>query len=392
MYYDLLANLTTTMQLLTGRGGTIIPITARAGGGRLIDLLHLRAAIVVVLDREAELDHAVDARGERGGLVEREARREERGLEEEVDEVLDRLVALVRRRLRLELLHDRVLRVDLHRLLRRHVRRHRVVAERLRAHDPLHVGGPAVLAGDEAARRLREALRDDDLLGLVAEDLLHQLAQRLEIGLDLLERLLLLLRLLELEALLRHREELLAVVLLELLHAVLVDRVDHEEHLVVALLAALDERRRLHLLLRLAGDVVDVLLRLGHPRDVVLEARLLVAALGRVVAQQLGELGAVARVLVDAELDVLRELLVELLEVLGVLLDLGEELDALLDDVLLDHLEDLVLLQRLARDVERQVLRVDAALDEGEPLGDEVLAVVHDEDAADVELDVARPC
>merc|ERR1712224_681623 len=390
MYYDLLANLTTTMQLLTGRGGTIIPITARAGGGRLIDLLHLRAAIVVVLDREAELDHAVDARGERGGLVEREARREERGLEEEVDEVLDRLVALVRRRLRLELLHDRVLRVDLHRLLRRHVRRHRVVAERLRAHDPLHVRRPAVLAGDEAARRLREALRDDDLLRLVAEDLLHQLAQRLEVGLDLLERLLLLLRLLELEALLRHREELLAVVLLELLDAVLVDRVDHEEHLVVALLAALDERRRLHLLLRLAGDVVDVLLRLGHPRDVVLEARLLVAALGRVVAEQLGELGAVARVLVDAELDVLRKLLVELLEVLGVLLDLGEELDALLDDVLLDHLEDLVLLQRLARDVERQVLRVDDALDEGEPLGDEVLAVVHDEDAAHVELDVAR--
>jgi hypothetical protein len=53
------------------------------------------------------------------------------------------------------------------------------------------------------------------------------------------------------------------------------------------------------------------------------------------------------------------------------------------------HLEDLVLLQRLARDVERQVLRVDDALDEGEPLGDQVLAVVHDEDAADVELNVA---
>merc|ERR1712224_1119868 len=147
MYYDLLANLTTTMQLLTGAGGNHHPHHRACRGGRLIDLLHLRAAIVVVLeerelldvlgalvvvlDREAELDHAVDARGDRGGLVEREARREERGLEEEVDEVLDRLVALVRRRLRLELLHDRVLRVDLHRLLRPHVRRHRVVAERL---------------------------------------------------------------------------------------------------------------------------------------------------------------------------------------------------------------------------------------------------------------------
>merc|ERR1711988_1515388 len=75
-----------------------------------IDLLHLRALtvvllerrqlldvvrLVVVLDREAELDHAVDAAGKRGGLIEREARREQRRLKQEVDEVLDRLVALV---------------------------------------------------------------------------------------------------------------------------------------------------------------------------------------------------------------------------------------------------------------------------------------------------------
>merc|ERR1719487_2136942 len=346
--------------------------------------------LVVVLNREAELNHAVNAAREGRRLVEREARREQRRLEEEVDEVLDRLVALVGGGLRLELLHDRVLRVDLHRLLRRHVRRHRVVAEGLGAHDALHVGGPAVLAGDEDARRLGDALGHHHLLDLIAEDLLHELRERLEVGAELLPRLLLLLRLLKLEALLRDGDELLAVVLLELLDAVLVNRVDHEEDLVVALLALLDEGRRLNRLLRLAGDVVDVLLRLGHARDVVLERGLLVARLGRVEHEQLRELRAVARVLVDAELDVLAKLLVELLEVLRVLLDLAKELDALLDDVLLDHLEDLVLLERLARDVERQVLRVDDALHEGEPLWDEVLAVVHDEDAADVQLDVAR--
>merc|ERR1719197_1795174 len=205
---------------------------------------------------------------------------------------------------------------------------------------------------------------------------------RLEVGAELLPRLLLLLRLLELEALLGDRDELLAVVLLELLDAVLIDRVDHEEHLVVALLALLNEGRGLDRLLGLAGDVVDVLLRLGHAGDVVLEGRLLVARLGRVVHEELRELGAVARVLVDAELDVLAKLLVELLEVLRVLLDLAEELDALLDNVLLDNLKDLVLLERLTRDVKRQILRIDNALDKGEPLGDEVLAVVHNEDAA----------
>lgn len=52
------------------------------------------------------------------------------------------------------------------------------------------------------------------------------------------------------------------------------------------------------------------------------------------------------------------------------------------------YLEDLALLQGLAGDVEGQVLRVDDALDEREPLGDELLAVVHDEHAAHVQLDV----
>merc|ERR1719164_289063 len=77
---------------------------------RLVDLLHLGGLIaillerwqllnvvrlVVVLDGEAELDHAVDAAGKGRGLVEREARGEERRLEEQVHEVLNRLVALV---------------------------------------------------------------------------------------------------------------------------------------------------------------------------------------------------------------------------------------------------------------------------------------------------------
>merc|ERR1711998_496226 len=126
------------------------------------------------LSIEDELDHAVDAAGKGGGLVEREARGEQRRLEEQVDEVLDRLVALVGGRLGLELLHDRVLRVDLHGLLGRHVRGHGRIAQRLGAHDALHVGGPAVLAGDQAARGFGDALRHDDLLDFVAEDLLHQ--------------------------------------------------------------------------------------------------------------------------------------------------------------------------------------------------------------------------
>ena len=87
-------------------------------------------------------------------------------------------------------------------------------------------------------------------------------------------------------------------------------------------------------------------------------------------------------------LEVLGELLVELVVVVLVLGQIVDQLHALLDQVLADDLEDLALLQHLAGDVEGEVLRVHHALDEVEVLRDDVLAVVHDEDSANVQLDV----
>jgi hypothetical protein len=55
---------------------------------------------------------------------------------------------------------------------------------------------------------------------------------------------------------------------------------------------------------------------------------------------------------VDSELEVLSELFVELLIFLSILTDLGDEFNALLGDVLLDDLEDLVVLEELSADVE----------------------------------------
>jgi hypothetical protein len=45
-------------------------------------------------------------------------------------------------------------------------------------------------------------------------------------------------------------------------------------------------------------------------------------------------------------------------------------------------------LKSLTRQVERKILRVNNALDEAEPLGDEIGSIVGDEDTANVELDV----
>merc|ERR1719235_1653149 len=98
---------------------------------------------------------------------------------------------------------------------------HGVVAEGLGLHDALHVGAPAVFAGHQRARGVHEAVGDDDLLDLVPEDVLHEAAEGLELRLDLLLLLLLVLGLLELQALLGAADELVPVVLLELLHGVL---------------------------------------------------------------------------------------------------------------------------------------------------------------------------
>ena len=80
--------------------------------------------------------------------------------------------------------------------------------------------------------------------------------------------------------------------------------------------------------------------------------------------------------------------LVEFFEIVLVLSVLSKEVQALLDDVFADNFEDLVLLERFTRDIERKVLRIDDILDKVEILGSDVLAIIHDEDAANVKLDV----
>merc|ERR1719271_431747 len=254
---------------------------------------------------------------------------------------------------------DGVRGVDFHDLLGRHVARHGAVLEGLRLHDALHVRGPAVLASHEAAWGGGQTVCDHNLLSLVTEHLLDELAEVLARGLLLLELLLLILSLLEVETLLGDGHKLLAVVLLELLHGVLIDGVGEVEHLEATLLELLNEGGRLHSLLRLTSDVVDVLLLLLHARNVLLKAGHLLARLGGVVAHELSELGTVLRILMDAELEVLAELLIELSEILSVLSDLVEHLEGLLHQVLLDHLQDLGALQHLTRNVEGEVLRVD---------------------------------
>ena len=106
------------------------------------------------------------------------------------------------------------------------------------------------------------------------------------------------------------------------------------------------------------------------------------------VSQELSQFLSVGAVFVNTQFEILAELLVEFLEVFGILTDLLEELKAFLGDVLFDDLKDLVVLEILPADVEGKILGVDNTPDETEIFGDEVLAIVHNEDSPDVELDV----
>jgi len=90
----------------------------------------------------------------------------------------------------------------------------------------------------------------------------------------------------------------------------------------------------------------------------------------------------------NAEFQVLTELLVEFLVVIGLFLDLVEHLDALLDQVLLDNPEDFVLLEGLPGNVQRQIFGVNNTLDEGQPFGNNLFAIIHDKHPPDVEFDV----
>merc|ERR1719329_145077 len=329
----------------------------------------------------------MNAAGELSGLIKVETRGEQGCVEQEPDQILDSLVGLVSGGLLLEFGHDGMLWVDFHGLLGDHVRGHGVVTESLCLHDTLHVGRPAILGSGEHARRISHASRDDDLLDLVAEHFLHELGQRLELCLQLLHLLLLVL-ILNVEAFLGGGFQLLAVKFLQLLHAILINRVNHVQHLQTLLAQGLEEGGRRHCSNALASDVVNVGLALLHAINVLLEADQLVTGLGSLVAEELGNLDAVGGILMDTELEALAELLVELLVIILLLGNLGKHFEALLDKVLLDDTENLVLLQGLTGDVQRKILRINNTLHEVEPLWHQLLAVVHDEHTTHVELDV----
>jgi len=118
------------------------------------------------------------------------------------------------------------------------------------------------------------------------------------------------------------------------------------------------------------------------------EGSLLIKRLGGVETEIFCELAAVLCILMDTKLNVLAKGLPELVVIVFVLGDLTNEVKCLLDKILTNNLQNLILLKSLTGNVERKILRINDTLDKVKVLRDELLAVIHDEHTADVELDV----
>jgi len=118
------------------------------------------------------------------------------------------------------------------------------------------------------------------------------------------------------------------------------------------------------------------------------ERSLLIKRLGGVETEIFREFAAVLCILMDTELNVLAKGLPELVIIVFVLSDLTNKVECLLDKILANDLQNLILLKSLTGNVEWKILRINDTLDKVKVLGDEFLAVVHDEDTADIELDV----
>ena len=254
--------------------------------------------------------------------------------------------------------------------------------------DPLEVGARIGLARDEAHRRVGQAVGHPHARHALSEHALDRVDQAPEHLVALLGLGLVLV--VERQLALGRRDELLALELGQRHHDPLVDGVGEEQHLVALGLEALDVGAVLEEVRVGAGDEVDRLLTLLHARDVLAEAGLGVLS-AALEAEQARDPILVGEVAVDPLLDHAPEVAPEREVVLGLalgqLLDHGEDL---LDDLLLDLADEAVLLEHLARDVEREVVAVDHAPDEAQVLGEERVAVVHHEHALDVELDPAR--
>ena len=225
-----------------------------------------------------------------------------------------------------------------------------------------------------------------DLLDPVAQRLLHEGQQALHF-LGLFLRLLLFLLGLQAQILGGNIAERLLHIGHQGLRHELIHVLGEQQHVIALLRQGLHLRQLAQTLLIFAGSEINLLLTLGHGVHILLEGDQL-ALLVAVEQQQILRRFLVCAVVGDgAVLQLTAKGGVEFLVLLPVVFQHGLQLGFdLLLDVPGDDGQLAVVLEHFTADVQGQILTVHNAADKAEVLGQQILAVVHNQHAAAVQL------
>ena len=255
-----------------------------------------------------------------------------------------------------------------------------------------HLGGhKAPGFGNDAARRIRQTGRGAHVGDLVTQCLLEAFNQRLTLFGNFLRLLFFFLvgQVAQLQVTCGDGHEFLAFELKEVAHQPFVDAFPEKEHFHALLLQFFEVRRSACRLPARRHEVVNLLLAFLHARDVIIKTHVLFVrrVVGRRKAQEFENGVTVCGIFHRPFLHHAAELLPEV-GVLGgfVFRHLLEHAEHAARQRLLQFLRHARFLLHLARDVERQIIRIDEPLHKAEVVRQELFGLVHDEDALHEEL------
>ena len=241
-------------------------------------------------------------------------------------------------------------------------------------------------AGHHGDRVVTQVGRQANFLHLVSQALLHEGDKALQLLRLLLDFLLLLLGL-QAQILRGCIAERLFCAGLEGLGDELVHLVGKQQHIIALIVQGLNLGELAQPLGALAGDVVNLLLALGHGIHILLQGDKLSLLVAVEHEQILGGFLVDAVLSGHAEFQLAVEHGVELLVGFPVVFQHGSQLGLdLLLHALGNHPQLPVMLQHLPADVQGQVLAVHHAPDEAEVLRQQILAVFHNHHAGRIQL------
>jgi len=223
------------------------------------------------------------------GFIQIEAWSQQCCIHQQPYQILDSLIRLILITFLLQFLHNGVVGVDFHGLLRSHISGHARISQSLSFHNSFHIRWPAVLASHQNARGLWNSGSNKDFLNLLSQDFLDQLAQWLIWGLLFFQFLLFFFIVFKVQTFLGAVFQLLSIEIFQLLNNIFINGINHIDHLNSLLLQAFNEWRIGNRWFGFSSDEVNILLSLFHSSYIVFKADLIFTRFGGIEPQEFSQ-------------------------------------------------------------------------------------------------------